>query len=334
MSESQFKIFVVDDDTVAQMITVDLLAESRFEVEAFDSGEACLAALGHEPDLILMDVEMPGRDGIATCREIRAAGQAAVQVIFVSGHDDLETRLAAYDAGGDDFIVKPFAPAELMQKVRLAEQHAQHRVELAQTARFAQQTAFTAMTSMSEMGVVLKFLHASFGSQAPGQLAQAVFQALAQYGLHGIVETRGEAGAACYSASGVCTPLETSIVQHARGMDRIFQFSDRLAINYPRITLLVPNLPLDDADRVGRLRDHLAVIAEGAEMRLLAMESESRRLAQAAGLLGAAAELSQALAEIEAQQGDNRLRGLEMANNYLDEIERAFVHLGLTESQE
>ncbi|MBV5333424.1 response regulator, partial [bacterium] len=67
-----------------------------------------------------------------------------------------------------------------------------------------------------------------------------------------------------YSSQGKCSPLETSILDHAKGMERIFQFHDRLAINYPGITLLALALPLENPDQVGRLRDHLATLAEGA----------------------------------------------------------------------
>jgi DNA-binding response OmpR family regulator len=334
MNEHCFRIFVVEDDPVSQMIVVEQLDDPHFEVETFDSGEACLAAMDREPDLILMDVEMPGKNGILVCRSLREAGDSRVQVIFISSHDDLETRLAAFDAGGNDFIVKPFAPEELVKRVRVAERFLQERQGLAQQAQFAQQTAFTAMSSMGEMGVVLQFLRASFTCPSAAKLTSALFDALGQYGLQGMVETRDEAGRHCFSSGGVCTPLEASIVTHASGMDRIFQFRDRLAINYSRITLLVPNLPLDNPDFVGRLRDNLALIAEGAETRLLAMESENQRLAQASGIIQAVAEITRGLTEIEAQQNDNRLRALGLANAYLDDLEHAFVHLGLTDAQE
>lgn len=334
MSEHRLRIFVVEDDPVSQMIAVEQLDDPRFEVEAFGSGEECLAAMDQAPDLILMDVEMPGMGGIAACRNLREAGDSHAQVIFISAHDDLETRLAAFDAGGNDFVVKPFAPEELAKRVQVAERLQQERQGLAQQAQFAQQTAFTAMSSMGEMGVALQFLRASFASSSAEVLTRALFEALGQYGLQGMIEIREGAHRSCFSSSGMCTPLEVSILAHASGMDRIFQFRDRLAINYPRITLLVPNLPLDNPDFVGRLRDNLAIIAEGAETRLLAMESENQRLAQASGIIQVVADLTQGLIGIEAQQGENRLLALGMANTYLDDLEQAFVHLGLTDAQE
>lgn len=334
MSEDCFRIFVVEDDPVSQMIAVDQLDDPRFEVETFDNGEACLAAMERSPDLILMDVEMPGQDGISVCRSIREAGDSHAQVIFISSHDDLETRLAAFDAGGNDFIVKPYASEELVKKVQVAERFRQEHLGLSQQANYAQQMAFTAMSSMGEMGVVLQFLRASFTCPAAAQLAGAVFEALGQYGLQGIVEIRDETGAHCFSSNGACTPLEASIASHAAGMDRIFQFRDRMAINYPAITLLVPNLPLDNPDFVGRLRDNLALIVEGAETRLAAMKSENQRLAQASAIVQAVAALTQGLAEIETRQGENRIRTLSLTNTYLDDLEETFVHLGLTDAQE
>ena len=334
MSEERFSIFVVDDDPVAQMITVDQLDDPHFDIDAFDSGEACLAALDRKPDLILMDVEMPGRDGISVCRDIRAAGDQHAQVIFISSHDDLETRLAAYDAGGNDYIVKPFAPEELAHKVRVAERSLQNNRGVSQQARLAQHAAFTAMSSLSEMGVVLQFLRASFACPTPEQLASALFAVLGQYALDGIVGIRHDGEELYFSSKGACSPLEASIVKHAQGIDRIFQFRDRMAVNYPRVTLLVPNLPLDDADLVGRLRDHLAIIAEGAEARLLAMESDEQRMAQAAAIVRAVSDLTHTLKDIEAQQSAHRFHALELSNAYLEEVERAFVHLGLSEAQE
>lgn len=334
MSDKTFKIFVVDDDPIAQMITVDQLSDPRFKVQVFEDGETCLAALDQAPDLILMDVEMPGLGGIATCHALREAGDSHAQVIFISSHDDIETRLAAYDAGGNDFIVKPYAPEELEQKVRVAEQYLEQKRGITEQAQYAQEAAMAAISFMGEQGTVIQFLRASFVCARPEQLAGAVFESLGQYGLQGILELRDGSTAECHSSHGLCTPLEKSILGHARGMDCIFQFRDRLAINYPHLTLLVPNLPMDDPDRIGRLRDHLALIAEGAENRLQAMLGERQRLAQAEGIVHSAEQLTGALAEIEAKQEENRLHVLEVGNDFLTELERAFVLLEMTGSQE
>ncbi len=334
MTERLLTLFVVDDDPAARMIVSFELDQPSFRVLEFENAEGCLAALGEKPDVFLLDVEMPGMDGISLCRAIRAAGHDQAQVIFISSHDDLATRLAAYDAGGNDFMVKPYAPEELMRKVRVAERALADRQGLSSQANFAQQAAFTAMSSMGEMGAVLEFMRQSFSCPTPDALAQAVFQALAQYGLNGLLELEEGGRPLCYSSQGVCSALEGSILGHTRSLQRIFQFHDRLAINYPRFTLLVLNLPLDDPERIGRLRDHLAILAEAGEARMAAMVSERRRLAQAEGIGHAVTELTHALAEVDLRQGENRMRALEATNQYMEELERAFVHLGLSGTQE
>ena len=69
-------------------------------------------------------------------------------------------------------------------------------------------------------------------------------------------------------AAGEATPLEASVVDHLAAMERIMQFQTRLSITYEHVSLLVKNMPVDDEDRCGRLRDHLAMLAEGADVRL------------------------------------------------------------------
>lgn len=334
MGDRPLTLFVVDDDPTARMIVNFELDDPAYRIFEFDRAEACLSALDREPDVLLLDVEMPGMNGISLCRNIRAAGHDHAQVIFISSHDDLETRLAAYDAGGNDFMVKPYAPEELMRKVRLAESVRATKHGLSSQASYAQQAAFTAMSSMGEMGTVLEFMRKSFSCPTPGALAEALFQALEQYSLHGLLGVRHEDRDLCFSGKGPCSALEGSILGHARNLQRIFQFRDRLAINYPHLTLLVLNLPLEDPDRIGRLRDHLAILAEAGEARLIAMASENQRLAQAAGIGRAVEELTHALGEVETRQGENRLRSLATTNRYLEEIDRAFIHLGLSGSQE
>lgn len=334
MTEPVLNVFVVDDDPTARMVAVFQMEGLGARISEFADGESCLAALGEAPDIVVLDIEMPGTDGIAVCRAIRAASGNDVQIVFASSHDDLETRLTAYDAGGNDYIVKPYAPEELARKIEVARRMLEDRHSAAGQARYAQQAAFAAMSSMSEMGVTQEFLRASFGCLTTEDLVHALCHALEQYGVPGLVALGDASECHCHSSQGACSELEISILGHARGLERIFQFRDRLAINYPHVTLLIPNLPLADPDRVGRLRDHLAVLAEGAEARFLAMSGEARRIAQARAVIGAVTELTRTLEEIERTQQDHRVQVLHIANDQLESLTRAFVHLGLTEGQE
>jgi CheY-like chemotaxis protein len=328
------KIFVVDDDIVARMIVIDQLSDPRYTLREFADGASLLAAMADAPDLILLDIEMPGMNGIEACRAIRQAGNTQVNVIFVSARDDLDARLAAYDAGGSDFIIKPYPAEELAQKVRVADSSLEQRSDRSRQARFAEATAFTAMSSMGEMGALLQFLRRSYACSDPDQLAGEVLDAARQYDLPCLLQLRFGGERRCYSSKGACSPLEASILDHTSEMDRVFQFRDRLAINYPAITLLVQSLPLEDEERVGRLRDHLATLAEGADARLLAMGGERLRVEQASGIGQAVTDLTQALDDLGRNQARLRALAMEIDQRYVVDMVQTCIQLGLSEDQE
>ena len=336
--EQPFHVCIVDDEASARLTAIAALDTTEFSVREFHNAQELLDALNdfasEAPDLILLDIEMPGMIGIEACRRLRATGNDTVQVMFVSSHNDLETRLTAYDAGGNDYIVKPFELAELTRKVDVARQCAARRRDLGTQMQFAQQTAFTAMSSMSEMGIVLEFLRNSFACDTPAALAARLFDALRQYGLDGLAKLRVSREWQYFSSKGECTPLECSILEHAGTMDRIFQFRDRLTINYPSITLVFHPLPLDDPERVGRLRDHLAVLAEGADTHLQALEIAQRQRVQASGIGEVIIELSKTLEEVDRLQAEHRLRAAEIDEAYLEDLITTFIHLGLSDHQE
>ncbi len=106
-----------------------------------------------------------------------------------------------------------------------------------------------------------------------------------------------------------------------------------MAVNYPNVTLVIRNLP-DDEERIGRLRDHLAALAEGADARLLALQAERLRLDQSRAILETTKMLTNALTSIDQQQTDNRKRLLALGVDYLEELSRAYAGLGLSAEQE
>ena len=328
------RIFVVDDDPLLRMVILEELKDPRDTVREFADGKPVLGAVaeGDVPELILMDIDMPEMDGITACLTLHEQGYHQVQVIFISSHDDLETRLSAYAAGGSDYLVKPPSFEDVTAKVAVARRFHDEKTSLSSSVQFAQQTAFTAMSSMGELGVVLQFLRNSFACEDVDAVASMLFDALAQYGLEGMLELRGPE-ARHFASHGVCTPLQESVLSHARKMERIFRFRSQLSIHYPQAALVVVNLPLDE-DLVGRLRDHLAILVEGADARMKALNSERRQTMQGQGIHLALGDLTQTLEDIELSQAHSRIRTMEIDMQFLEQLTSAFATLGLTDGQE
>jgi len=111
------KILVVDDDErIAASVRRALIYEG-YDVEVAHDGEAALeAARRLNPDLVVLDVMLPGIDGVEVCRRLRAAGDVAV--LMLTARDAVSDRVRGLDSGADDYLVKPFAYEELLARVR------------------------------------------------------------------------------------------------------------------------------------------------------------------------------------------------------------------------
>jgi two-component system response regulator MprA len=111
-------VLLVDDDApVLRMLRRTLGAEG-YEVRAAPDGGAALAEVERSvPDLIVLDVAMPGMDGLSVARRLRGRG-LAIPILLLTARDAVEDRVAGLDAGADDYLVKPFASEELSARVR------------------------------------------------------------------------------------------------------------------------------------------------------------------------------------------------------------------------
>jgi two-component system KDP operon response regulator KdpE len=120
------KILVVDDEPQMRRVLRASLVASGYQVMEAGSGEEALAQLGAEDcDFILLDLNLPGIDGITTCRAIRS--KSRVPIVIVSVRVSPEDKQAARSAGANDYITKPFAVEELLAKIRsIAKEKPEH----------------------------------------------------------------------------------------------------------------------------------------------------------------------------------------------------------------
>ncbi|MCD9026439.1 response regulator transcription factor [Cohnella silvisoli] len=110
-------ILTVDDDIQLQEILHLFLTAAGFHVLQAFNGEQCLAHLERkQPDLILLDIQMPDTDGITLCRRIRSLFQRPI--LFLTGNTQMEDKLNSLQSGGDDYITKPFDSLELIARVK------------------------------------------------------------------------------------------------------------------------------------------------------------------------------------------------------------------------
>ncbi len=106
-----------DEPKVAAHIRQGLVAEGHAVDEATDGEEALWLATEHAYDALLLDVMMPGKDGLTVVRQLRRKG-ISTPVLFITARDEIEDKVRGLDAGGDDYLTKPFSIAELLARLR------------------------------------------------------------------------------------------------------------------------------------------------------------------------------------------------------------------------
>ncbi|MDP9457745.1 MAG: response regulator transcription factor [Actinomycetota bacterium] len=122
MSSKMPRILIVEDDPAVRDVVEHSLSREGMKTLAVGDGEAALARLREEAepfDLVVLDVMLPGMDGVEVCREIRAGGAARnIPILMLTARDDETSVVVGLEIGADDYVTKPFSPRQLVSRVR------------------------------------------------------------------------------------------------------------------------------------------------------------------------------------------------------------------------
>ena len=117
MTSASFKVLVVDDEkTLTDLIATNLEFDDFIVEKAYNGEEALQKFVFFLPDLVILDINMPGKDGFEVLKEIREKSDAAV--LFLTARTQVKDRLLGFDLGADDYLIKPFALPELLARVK------------------------------------------------------------------------------------------------------------------------------------------------------------------------------------------------------------------------
>ena len=208
------------------------------------------------------------------------------------------------------------------------------RRELDEQLGYAQRTAFAAMSSMGELGIVLEFLRKTFTCGEPVILSNLLLEAVEKYDLKGIVRIGIKESIHVYSRAGVDQPAESKIMEHALTMGRIFEFRDRGAYNFGKVSLVVMGMPRNDPERCGRLRDNLALLVEAADSKAMAMEIDYLGRQRARAIQAAQRGLLLNLQMGREQQRAANSQAVDVVFQFKSALENILMHLVLTANQE
>jgi len=265
-------ILCVDDEPINITIMEELLADN-YELESVASGQACLDAIDRrQPDLVLLDVNMPDMDGLETCQTLRSnPATIDVPIIFVSALATESELMAGYQAGGDDYITKPFSEDILQRKIEIVLKTEEKKQRLLEMTDSAVQALLRNQGSMSELDMVVNFLHDCFKQNEFHGLSKVVFNCLGRFELDSSLLFLTGSEPLYWFSDDIDRPMERQVLLSLNSQDRIVRFGTRMAINCSRATILIRNMP-DDVETLTRLTDHLNIVIEGLDAKIKSME--------------------------------------------------------------
>ncbi len=330
------RILVVDDDKITHAFIKRGLGH-QYDLTATFSGEEALAKLEqNQPDLILLDVEMPNLNGYEVCEKIKINPKTTdIPVIFLSGKSELRDRMQGFEAGADDYILKPFHPEDLIAKINVLIQYRQRRHELKQQVEEARKTAFIAISSSSDLGRAINFIEKTHVLGDFEQLARAFFAVSESMNLKCTLMIKGTEGNMFFSSShNSVSPMESELIETLASEKRFFDFGCRTQINYQHLCLLIKNMPLDDMERYGRIKDFFPAMLSAADIKITQIQSQRALTAQLNETREAFAVIGGLLETIKAGLESNQKLSVKIMRNMLMELDKNLPRMGLLEDQE
>jgi DNA-binding response OmpR family regulator len=330
-----YKVFVVDDDATTGIMVESMLDDATV-VEHFTSGAVCLERLQDGfPDIFLLDVEMPEMNGYELCRRIKATPEGStVPVIFLSSHDRLEDVMAGYDAGAEDYVLKPFEHIGLQRKIDNMMRIARERVEALSQAKAVEEVVSVFSDSLNDNAIVIKYLRSLNECTEFRDVVDLTLSVLDSTRVEGAVQIRMRNLERTFSRAGEDLPMEIAVMNHVRGMDHIFEFKNRAVFNFGHISVLITNMPLSDPALCGRIRDNLAIVAESADAKLAALQSGADKQHLRAEIAELLDGLSKTVGNYGHRYDEARARASLHTATLIDRLVVALAHVGMRADEE
>lgn len=329
-------ILAIDDDKLSHKMICRSLEPAGYSLRPAYTGEEGLqAAVGNPPDIILLDVEMPGLSGYDVCVQLRQHESTRdIPVIFLSSHSSLRERMQGYEAGADDYLVKPFEPENLLARVSVLQRFKEQRVQLLERYRSARETAMNALTGTSELGMAMQFLERTHALGTAEQLAEALFEVTRNLALNCCLYVCSDEGEQWFADGEGIRPLEQELVTMSDRSQRFVDFGARTIVNYQFLSLLVRNMPIDDMNRYGRTKDLLPLLLSSVDNRVANIQAEQAMKRQSQELLVAFGRIRSSFYYFARDLITNQDQSNRLLREMLQELNHDFLRMGLEEDQE
>ena len=334
--KEKIKVLSIDDDKLIHKVIHRSLDE-EYELSFAKSGDEGVAlAVKTQPDIIILDVEMAGLNGFEVCEMLKNQHNTShIPVLFLSSLSDLKSRIRGFEAGGADFLIKPFEKKELLFKLRTIGAFIRSQSNLKQKAASANETAYAALRGSSDLGLTIGFVEKTYHLNTFEALANTLLTTMSAFQVNVSLLVKGIENFQYYSNKNPLPPLEKDVLNTIfnEGM-RFKDFGQRTQINFPNIAMLIKNMPLEDEQRYGRYKDIFPTILAAADAKIHIIRAEETQIARSKNLINAFEAVRTNLEVIGDQMNSNQEEILDLLKATYSELEIRIPKMGLDDDQE
>ncbi len=328
------RILVIDRDPQMRQQLADELG-SLGEVRQADHGQAALdLASEFKPGIVLLDTDLPDIDSYALCRQF-AQSTDETRVVFIASDASIASREAAYAAGADDFVAKPFQLPNVRYRVERLAKVIADAAQLKQSLKDATDIAMMAISNNGEMGGVIELMKRTSDCHDIEALLKAlVSSCVGHFQLKVSAQIVTATEQKTLNSEGRSSALEAELLQRLKEGERIYQYGSRMVINYPKVILQIKDLNWNNSDYIGRIRDHVAIMVEAASHRVDGIVLEQAIAAQNRKIRGSLSQIAEVVKQVEAEYKYQQSASRELFEGLRIQISGALAGLGLTDAQE
>ena len=326
------RILVLDDSENFCRELADVLEQQFFVVIAKSCFDAEAICEHWKPDVIVLDIT-DVQTGIAACKQLKAS--LGIPIIFAAEDPSFEAQIDPFEAGATDMLAKPVMSKPLIYKVSQAIESQRRNQEFQEEKNNLQTMAMGFLSSLGESGVLMNFVRSSIRCKTYEELAEKLTDATRELGISCFGEVRGSnSDSVKFRSEGASTPLEESVIAQLSSMGRIFQFKSQLIVNFPQVSMVVFNLPMDNEDLVGKIRDNVAILVETTDALCENVQVRQSASAHAEQLQLALMEANSAAQSLNSKMKQTMLDTRILLQELEDNVNRAHSWLGTTSDQE
>ncbi|MET1253962.1 response regulator [Aliikangiella maris] len=334
--EDPVKVLVIDDDATARKAVTQALKAPEFEIiQAANGIQGIEKAVENMPDIILLDVDMPGQNGYETCDQFRQIDETkSTPIIFLSSLSNLRSRLQGFESGADDYLVKPWSKEELLAKMDILIRHRRLEKSLQGRVELAEVTAMQALTDNSGLGQAIHFVDSCIKIGDIEELLIHLGEFLSLMGLKYCVMYRFQEVYEFFSHKHNIKPLEKELMKLLLKQPRFFDFGCRTQINYPNISVLIKNMPLQNREFYGQLKDLLPFIISSVDNKINEIESEIQLKKQTEYMIQSFDTIKSTLTDLTSSLIAGQNEASEIARLLMYGLNAALPNMGLDDDQE